>query len=124
MCTILQRCFRGNLFDAVSFYARGGGDSAGGGRLAREKREICLEVSGLRCGSCVSKLERALLSVDGVLEVGSKIMYGPFLAPLPSPPPDCRNHINALDSPAVFSTLARYGRTVTPPPAYRCIQLL
>lgn len=33
---------------------------------------MCLEVDGLTCGSCVSKAERALLSVDGVLEVGQR----------------------------------------------------
>lgn len=41
-----------------------GGDCAKG-----DKREACLELSGLSCGACVAKVERTLLSVDGVLEV-------------------------------------------------------
>lgn len=37
---------------------------------------MCLEVDGLTCGSCVAKAERALLSVDGVLEVrGTHTLY-------------------------------------------------
>lgn len=56
------------------FYASGGGDYSGRW-LAHERTEICLDVSGLRCGSCVSKLERALLSVDGALEVGTQYSY-------------------------------------------------
>lgn len=47
---------------------RSGGGDYSGRWLAHERTEICLDVSGLRCGSCVSKLERALLSVDGALE--------------------------------------------------------
>ncbi|CAM9270208.1 unnamed protein product, partial [Laminaria digitata] len=51
-----------------------GGDCAGrlggnvGGKRDKDKREACLELSGLTCGACVAKVERALLSVDGVLE--------------------------------------------------------
>lgn len=41
-----------------------GGDCAKG-----DTREACLELSGLSCGACVAKVERTLLSVDGVLEV-------------------------------------------------------
>lgn len=48
-----------------------GGDCAGsfGGEGDKGTREACLELSGLTCGACVAKVERALLSVDGVLEV-------------------------------------------------------
>lgn len=48
-----------------------GGDCAGGygGKGDEDKREACLELSGLTCGACVAKVERALLSTDGVLEV-------------------------------------------------------
>ena len=48
-----------------------GGDCAGrfAGKGDEDKREACLELSGLTCGVCVAKVERALLSADGVLEV-------------------------------------------------------
>ena len=49
-----------------------GGECAGhfGGKGDdKDKREACLELSGLTCGACVAKVERALLSVDGVVEV-------------------------------------------------------
>lgn len=45
-----------------------GGESAD--RSQRETRHVCLELDGLTCGSCVSKAERAILAIDGVIEVG------------------------------------------------------
>lgn len=48
----------------------------GGERTERrplETRQVCLEVDGLTCGSCVAKAERAILSVNGVLEVREKL---------------------------------------------------
>lgn len=51
------------------FLALRGGKSAGL-HGQQETIHVYLELSGLSCGSCVAKAERALLSVDGVLEVG------------------------------------------------------
>lgn len=56
------------LQDQRRFLLLRGGESAG--RRQHDTRHLCLEVDGLTCGSCVAKAERALLSVDGVLEVG------------------------------------------------------
>lgn len=39
----------------------------------QQTRETCLELSGLTCWSCVDKVERKLLSVDGVLEVRNAV---------------------------------------------------
>lgn len=57
------------LLDQRRFLALRGGKSAGL-HGQQQTRYVCLELSGLSCGSCVAKAERALLSVDGVLEVG------------------------------------------------------
>ena len=56
--------------DQRRFLSLRGGESEG--RRLQDARHLCLEVDGLTCGSCVAKAERALLSVDGVLEVGEK----------------------------------------------------
>lgn len=45
-----------------------GGESTGSPRQD-STRQVCLELSGLTCGSCVTKAESALLAIDGVLEV-------------------------------------------------------
>lgn len=44
----------------------------------RQTREIGFEVSGLSSSSCVTKVQRALLSIDGVLEVRNKIITCSF----------------------------------------------
>lgn len=44
------------------------------GGQQQQLRETSLELSGLTCGSCVVKAERALLSVEGVLEVNGNFV--------------------------------------------------
>lgn len=62
------------LHDQRRFLLLRGGESAD--RQPQETRRVCLEVNGLTCGSCVAKAERALLSIDGVLEVrGTHAVY-------------------------------------------------
>ncbi|CAM9610753.1 unnamed protein product [Pylaiella littoralis] len=42
----------------------------------QQTRHVCFELSGLSCASCVAKAERALLSVDGVLEAAVNLATG------------------------------------------------
>lgn len=44
----------------------------GGGDRSNLLQDIYLEVSGLRCGSCVKRLEHALSSKQGVIEVRTR----------------------------------------------------
>lgn len=55
------------MLDQRRFLALRGGKNEG--LHEQQTRHVCLELSGLSCASCVAKAERALLSVDGVLEV-------------------------------------------------------
>lgn len=61
------------LADQTRFLSLRGGKSAD--HRPQETSHVCLEVDGLTCGSCVAKVERALLSVDGALEVGERNTY-------------------------------------------------
>lgn len=63
----------GNLSIQTGHFPRYLAQLKGGGDRSNVFQDIYLDVSGLRCGSCVKRLEHALLSKQGVIEVRTRV---------------------------------------------------